>query len=196
MAELTPLIIQSGRAGDVVPYLADRELTLVSVTASSPGPGYVTVGVRRQEQPAPAPLLVVGERHTPGSTGRAFSGSGSSARRLNDLLGAPVLELAETVNLMDGVGAWSPYATPADRADELHHSWPGWILVCGRQAAQAFGLADTLVWHGRLGAIPHPSGRCRAWNDPEYVTAAKLFVQPAVSSALATDLELTEPAAT
>lgn len=182
----TPLILQTGRAGDVLPYLADRDLALVSVIPSSPGPGYVTVTVRRQEQLGAAPLLVVGEQHAPGSTGPAFSGSGSSARRLADLLGAPVTEIACTVNLLGAGVPWSAGLT-REIAAELHRTWEGWIVACGRRPAAAFGLDDMLTWHGRLGAIPHPSGRCRAWNDPEYVAAARLFLSPAVSSALAAD---------
>lgn len=128
-------------------------------------------------QPADVPLMIVGERHGRGS-GAAFSGNGSSSRRLTELLEAPVGEVASTMNLM--AGDWDPIVARR-RALALTDWWSGRIVACGRRAADAFGIDDFLVWHGRIGAIPHPSGRCRYWNDPACVDAARLFLRVALN---------------
>lgn len=125
-----------------------------------------------------SPLLVVGEHHSPGGSGPAFSGGGSSSRRLESLLGAPVLMVASATNLLDGP-PWDR-ALAREKAWAICSSWSGWIVVCGRRAADAFDVPDFLRWHGMVGAIPHPSGRCRYWNDPEYVEAAREFLRSAL----------------
>jgi hypothetical protein len=128
-------------------------------------------------QPPSEQLLIVGERHGRGN-GAAFSGDGSSGRRLGDLLGAPVTEVASTVNLI--AGRWDPLVARR-RALALHDWWPGRIVACGRRAADAFGIDEFLVWHDNVGAIPHPSGRCRYWNDPAHVESARRFLRGALN---------------
>jgi len=45
------------------------------------------------------------------------------------------------------------------------------LVLLGRRAADAFGYDDrqipSLIEGGRTLLLPHPSGRCRQWNDPE-----------------------------
>jgi len=174
----TTLVIQNtgDRALAIADVLTERGLTLTAVHPSTPEPGYVTATVTRAEDAA-GPLLLVGERHSAAGSGPAFSGDGPSARRLEQLLGAPPLAVAETVNLYEQAEAG---LAPLRRAGELRETWPGRIVACGRTVARAFGLDEFLVWSGNVGAIPHPSGRCRYWNSPDYVLAAQLFLRPAV----------------
>jgi hypothetical protein len=169
------------------------------VTPHQPAHGYVTVTVQPLEsRPAGQPargLLLVGERHNdPGKTSAAFSGDGSSRRRLEQLIGGPLFELASTMNLSDGEVPWNP-AAARSIADTVCRSWDGWVVACGRLAARAFGLDDFLTWHGRVGAIPHPSGRCRYWNDPAYVDATRLFLHPALTEVRSSSLAVSGYAA-
>lgn len=55
------------------------------------------------------------------------------------------------------------------------------LILLGRQVCDAFGVAfepftaqTSLLGPNRTRYIlPHPSGRCRAWNDPESITKAR-----------------------
>jgi hypothetical protein len=56
---------------------------------------------------------------------------------------------------------------------------PTAYLLCGRKVAEAFGVSGPWfrtkkVADHVLVPIPHPSGRCRWWNDPENVVVAQL----------------------
>ena len=54
------------------------------------------------------------------------------------------------------------------------------VVVCGARVAHAFGVpSDPFVAHQHsanepmLVVLPHPSGLCRVWNDPESYARAK-----------------------
>lgn len=49
------------------------------------------------------------------------------------------------------------------------------VVLCGTRVQRAFGYNARLgdVWRdGQMCGIPHPSGRCRAWNDPHKIAEA------------------------
>lgn len=89
---------------------------------------------------------------------------------------AAYLDCFVRVNLC--VGRWSmPLAV--ERARRLRRD-AGRLILCGAKVARAFMVAyePVSVVESRLLVIPHPSGMCRAWNDP----ATALRVRLAMSS--------------
>jgi hypothetical protein len=53
------------------------------------------------------------------------------------------------------------------------------VVMLGRKVATAFGLARLKPWtrEGRFVAIPHPSGRNPAWNDPGAVDRTRALLR-------------------
>lgn len=51
------------------------------------------------------------------------------------------------------------------------------VVILGSKAAEMFDLDDELpfTWVGRYAVIPHPSGRCRYWNEPGARETAREF---------------------
>lgn len=132
------------------------------------------------------PLLIGLAPNHPGEPG-AFTVPGGSGRRLAALLHidqADLLTVVDAVNLSPepvsslGVRAWQDLAGRLDFTSCV-------VVACGRIVAAAVGapfqmgewvmLADTA-----LTSIPHPSGRCRAWNDPEIVAKGERTLAEAV----------------
>lgn len=128
--------------------------------------------------------LIVGEMPNGSDPGPVFA-RGSSGRRMADLLGAPAHIVADTVNLFaEPVDRWL-WAVARDHADDLWWGTPhGTVIAAGRRVADAFGIDQWLTWEHRgarrIAAIPHPSGRCRWWNDPANVDAARMFLREIV----------------
>lgn len=121
-------------------------------------------------------LLIVGEAPTADTVGRpAFSNrSGDRLASLLGLAGAGELTREhDTVNLRSRAdGAWDRRAA-ADAAQAILAVAPhDRVVLCGRRVADAFGVPFDPVATCRLPGhrvglvIPHPSGRCRHWNDP------------------------------
>lgn len=119
------------------------------------------------------PLIVGLAPHRNAKQPGAFTGSGSSARRLASLVPCPTDELhhwIDAANLSSTPLEYAPLTLWRSLAADLDVS--GRVLVaCGRIVSQALSgpeewgqwrkVRDTMIT-----AIPHPSGLCRAWNDP------------------------------
>jgi hypothetical protein len=106
---------------------------------------------------------------------------GGSGYRLIAILGMTEAEYVETfdrVNLCaDG---WNGAEAKGKAATLL---WRHRIIMLGRKVTTAFGFRYepfTEVADGIL-CLPHPSGRCRTWNDPSSVLAARETVNKLLS---------------
>ena len=82
------------------------------------------------------------------------------------------------INLLTYRGIWSP-RDAADAAQELRNHEFGPLVLLGRKVEAAFDLKPGvwLTWRGRLGIMPHPSGRNRWYNDPLNIEAAREFLR-------------------
>lgn len=140
------------------------------------------------------PIVIVGEMTSrPGV--RAFSDS-PSRNRLLQLLQVDDEEFTrryDRVNLCEGV--WTDWQARASVSALVSLAAPGTtFILCGRKVQKAFGEALRKCDGKKLTAgwlacyvepqqtftfvsIPHPSGRCRAWNDPEKVKEAQSFLK-------------------
>ena len=109
---------------------------------------------------------------------------GPCGSRLERLAEIPVGSLGDrcvAVNLLPawpgrrGKGAAFPMAEARAAAAELVPLLEGRaVLLLGRRVAAAFGVVDwpylvPMRWEGGpvAAVVPHPSGVCRWWNDPE-----------------------------
>lgn len=106
--------------------------------------------------------------------------SGGRLQVILDLTLREYLDRFDRVNLC--TGRWSMGAA-RQAANEIALVCPRTVVLLGRRVASAFGMSglrpftvvdesrtSVVVHHGFLGAnryvlLPHPSGRCRAWND-------------------------------
>lgn len=81
-------------------------------------------------------------------------------------------------NLCTGKWAARDAAAEATRLQALHPE--ATFLLLGRKVATAFGLRDAELFStvGKFVVIPHPSGRCREWNDPAAFQRARDLVSP------------------
>lgn len=155
----------------------------------------------------PARLVLVGEMNPYGVDPRHAlfcAPAGSAGERLQDLVlgvrrATYLDERVVRYNLC--VGLWNGHAAKR-RAQEIRDLHPADVLVLlGRKVAQAFGCrgwplfgrglllrtgAKELAWRAastsrefRAILLPHPSGRCREYNDPENVARARDLVRKA-----------------
>lgn len=119
--------------------------------------------------------LLVGEDNPLGGSARngllpfPRGRAGDRLRRILGLSDREYLRGFERVNLCPA-GPWSAKVA-RDAADRLHgdHHLTGQPLVLlGAKVAAAFGFAYLQFVEVEPGVLvlPHPSGRCRAWNDP------------------------------
>lgn len=89
------------------------------------------------------------------------------------------------------VGTWDARRARVS-ADHLRAAYPGRVLVLlGRQVATAFGMQAVEPFtlarpcgllvddDTRMLVLPHPSGRCRAWNDPQALLQARVALHRA-----------------
>lgn len=127
-------------------------------------------------------------------TSRPFAGR--SGERLAELAGTSLEALRDRYRLVNLLGYWpGPNASGKGSAFPMQEARPAAAtlrlasgsLLCGRRVAAAFGLARApyLEWlsvDGRqVAVIPHPSGVCRWWNDPENVARARAFLREAAA---------------
>jgi hypothetical protein len=92
-----------------------------------------------------------------------------------------VLSRWDRVNLFaEPVKRWSDREAAASAASIDVGGRPA-VVVLGAHVARAFGiaydpLAESIIDGTRHVVVPHPSGRCRWWNDPANVAAATSVV--------------------
>lgn len=75
----------------------------------------------------------------------------------------------------DGEARW--------RAEELLRSWRGPIVTLGKKVTASFGVSHEPFTRRDMGGVvlyilPHPSGRCRTWNDPQSIPRARALLAP------------------
>lgn len=128
----------------------------------------------------PKPILLVGEANPYGSEPRFAlyplpeKASGGRLARILGLTNLEYLARHDRVNLCPG--KWSIRTARWSATQVLAVRRPGsGIVLLGTKVAQAFGLEKHNDIEGynlggvKLLCIPHPSGLCRAWNDPTLV---------------------------
>lgn len=131
--------------------------------------------------------LLVGEAPARTTVGaRPFTGR--TGDRLAELAGLERLRDGfDAVNLLD---RWPGPAGPKGSAFPLALARPAAealrprirrrrVILVGRRVASAFRLASLpyLTWEGQVAVLPHPSGVCRWWNEPENVELAAEFLR-------------------
>ena len=83
------------------------------------------------------------------------------------------------------VGAWSLKAARA-RASEIRDLHDGaFRVLLGRKVQQAFGFTATARQFSIVGScvlLPHPSGRCLVWNDPQSIARTRVILLGVVPS--------------
>ena len=117
--------------------------------------------------------------------------TGAAGDRLRSILGLTerqYLRAFDRANLVLGE-RWS---LPAAREGAAHlmrqRPTTAPIVLLGRRVAAAFGASDyrSFTTCGRLYLLPHPSGRCLAWNEPGAAQRARDLLAP-ILDALARD---------
>jgi hypothetical protein len=105
---------------------------------------------------------------------------GASGDRLRSILGLSdlaYLELFDRVNLC--LGRWE-YTKAYAHAMEILSGEREHIITLGQQVSRAFGvpyLPLSIHREGRVLVLPHPSGRCLYWNDPDAADRARETVR-------------------
>ncbi len=107
---------------------------------------------------------------------------GASGYRLRKILGMSdreYLRAFDRANLC--TGRWSAEAARAE-AERIRQEDRPAVVLLGRKVAAAFGYADHVPFSriGRFVLLPHPSGRCHAWNDPSSPGRARELIRGAV----------------
>jgi uracil-DNA glycosylase len=127
-------------------------------------------------------VIVIGEAPPRTAPANHEALSGASGRRLADLAGlswAAWLALDRRNLLPRYYEPWDR-ALAATAALEVISEHPDALLLLGRRVAAAFGITSPPltrlrdeVWGTDVLLVPHPSGRCRWWNDPDNAAAAR-----------------------
>lgn len=109
---------------------------------------------------------------------------GASGNRLRQILGMTdreYLEAFDRANLCDV--KWDVRIARRRIRELLSEGHPFYILL-GRRVSDAFGFVGWFpLTTAKLSGLPtvlffpHPSGRCRAWNDPENVRRARELIR-------------------
>lgn len=131
--------------------------------------------------------LLVGEDNPHSTDPRAAlfprprGGAGHRLCKILGMTGAEYLRAFERVNLC--AGSWSEVEArwSAERIGLTHLRHGGQVVLLGAKAARAFRLKYVPFRRSRILPgiliLPHPSGRCRTWNDVRNVTRARRAVR-------------------
>lgn len=123
-------------------------------------------------------MLLVGEANPYGGEALYPLPLGSAGGRLCRLLGLKRREYLDSflrVNLFPYVPAHWSSSKARMSADLIRKTFDVEVVVMlGSRVSAAFGYKDLRVWKTVVERpslveflrVPHPSGRCRAWNDP------------------------------
>ena len=78
------------------------------------------------------------------------------------------MEWDASLNLMPPGAQWDKDVARKTAQAVMRYMQPSLVLLAGRRVSSAFGLAGSRLpsLSGSLLSLPHPSGRCRCWNDP------------------------------
>jgi hypothetical protein len=131
--------------------------------------------------------------NVPGANGGPAFLETQSGRRLARILGLPSVEwMVEhyvCLNVFDQpVDAINPRAARDSATAKIRLHDPDVVLCCGVTPRNALGLdawmkLQYLPDGTIVGAIPHPSGKTRFWNDPKNVDLARSFFSRLVAEA-------------
>lgn len=132
--------------------------------------------------------LLVGEQNTLSDDPRFAlypRPRGRADDRLRRVLGLTDFEYLcafNRVNLLPKGARWKAGAA-RNRAETLSVLYGGSVVLLGARVANAFDLDyRPFTRVGRFYMIPHPSGRCRLWNEPGSARRARLLVERAMSA--------------
>ena len=115
----------------------------------------------------------------------------ASGGRLARILGMSRTEYLRAFNRRNLLaGPWREAAARLEAARLTRETGVAPLILLGAKVARAFGLTGTAPWQslrvapqGRtLVTLPHPSGRCRAWGDPNASARARALVLPLLES--------------
>ncbi len=102
----------------------------------------------------------------------------SAGARLARILGlsrSQYLRTFRRANLVDGPGYTARLAR--EKAWQLVED-PGVLVLLGRRVCAAFGVRTAAFQReGRFYVLPHPSGMCRVWNEPDAVDRARRLLR-------------------
>lgn len=91
------------------------------------------------------------------------------------------VEWTDGINLLwpsPVVGYWDPreaLRVVKELRPEIEERWDA-VLLFGTRVCKAFDVkSDWLVRTGIYVPLPHPSGRCRVWNDCEFLGRVRRF---------------------
>jgi hypothetical protein len=131
-------------------------------------------------------VLIVGEQPN-GSVGPDGPLSGASAARLAALayVDVSVVLAHRRVNLLAHGAPWDVLEARLEAKRLDVDGPPVSFLLLGRRVATAFGLGRVRTFteirldSGRpVTLVPHPSGRCRVWNDTGSRATARAMLGP------------------
>lgn len=149
------------------------------------------------------PVLIVGL--APRRPGEPRPLDGASGDRLARIAGLPsrqaLFELADVVNFCPRPADRLPSGPAAQRrvSSLVRRAAGRTVILLGREVSRAFGLERHFSWqlvlaHTRrpargwiavVASVPHPSGRCRWYNDPANRAAAREFLSTSIHVARA-----------
>ena len=111
------------------------------------------------------------------------NGSGGRLARILGLDPLVYLRMFDRMNLYSRIPVRWSIADARYRAALLAEQQIGRqvVMLLGRRVAEAFcPTSEHHSWAqiGQYYLIPHPSGRCRAWNDPTAIERTRTFLSP------------------
>ena len=105
--------------------------------------------------------------------------------RLRRILDVSLGEYIATPRYNLCTGRWSTFVA-SESAELIREKHPReWLVLLGVKVAAAFERRGTPAFaldeEARLAFLPHPSGRCRVWNDPLAAVRARELVERVIT---------------